>query len=91
MTIAQALADFESGLAALEDALANGGLVSVPAFVPVDLTGAVTPADLQRLDRAMGRLAACQQRLESRSAELAGEMAELGRRRGAAVAYASND
>lgn len=91
MTIAQALADFEAGLAALEHALANGGLVTVPAFVPVELTGAVTGADLQRLDEAMDRLAVCQQRLESRGTEMAGELAEIGRRRGAAVAYASND
>lgn len=91
MTVAQALADFEAGLSALEHALANGGLVSVPAFVPVDLTGSVTNADLQRLETAMGRLAECQQRLEQRGAEMAGELAEISRRRGAAVAYASND
>lgn len=91
MTVAEALADFEAGLAALEDALATGGLVTVPAFAPVDLTGPVTAADLHRLDTAMGRLSDCQARLQRRGEEMAGEMAEIGRRRGAAVAYASND
>lgn len=90
MRFTDALDALEHQLAGIDAALDAGEEPQLPMFDPVELTGPVRAADVDRYEELMVRLCAIQSRLQLERIAVVEQLSGLGRQRTAAAAYAAH-